>query len=391
MTVQPPEHHQYPQPRPLPHPPEHRGRTSPRTPRHGHPRRPVQTLICTVLGLSLIAIGVALIVHVHDYKQHAKTEAARLARTVAAPTPTSTREIRCTAPQPSRPTPAGTARAVLTIPAIGLTAPILAGTSDTALDVGVGHLDTSRWPNQGGTGVLEAHNVTFFTHLPNLHPGDPVTITSRCRSWTYTVTNGRTVHSGTPIPNLPAPTLVLVTCWPTNALYYTNTRYVVTASLAHASNAAPTLPPAPKREHITAAIPKALAARNLDANSNGIYLGTLTNHNTDTAGKPATVVVFQQGNQAHRILVAARIAATEHRRDWWHTLAPHVPWKQAHLLTGGTWTGSLDTVINTRAGRTGGGVMTGHLTTGHGNRTVTVTVAVTHRGKLVIRGIVLRG
>ena len=331
------------------------------------------SLVAPALGLLLIASGAAILASIHRYEQHAANAAAQLVKPVQAPAPMRGPEKTCTAPAPSRPTRPGVARAVLTIPAIGLTAPVLAGTGGPVLDVGVGHLDGSRWPDEGGTDVLEAHNVTFFTHLPSLNGGDLITITSRCRSWTYRVQSGVTVAAGTPVPDLAAPTLVLVTCSPTDALYYTDKRYVVTASLVGAANAAPTLPPAPVEHAVEARIPKALAARDLEANANGIYLGRLTAHDRY---QKYSVGVLGQAEQAEHLLVAARIAAQENRHDWWHVLAPEVPWRSARLLAYGDWTGALDISFDVLHGHLTDGHLTGHLDGRNGTRTIVLALNV---------------
>jgi sortase (surface protein transpeptidase) len=78
--------------------------------------------------------------------------------------------------------------------------------------------------------VLEAHDVTFFANIPRLRAGDTITITAPCRSWTYTV-GGAAVQAEYPVANQPEPTLVLITCYPGDALFRTNQRYVLTASL----------------------------------------------------------------------------------------------------------------------------------------------------------------
>jgi LPXTG-site transpeptidase (sortase) family protein len=331
------------------------------------------SLVAPLLGLLLIVTGTAILTTIHRYKQHAVSAAAQLVKPVEAPAPARGPEKACTARPPSKPTKPGVARAVLTIPAIGLTAPVLEGTDGPALDVGVGHLNGSRWPDEGGTEVLEAHNVTFFTHLPSLNRGDLITITSRCRSWTYRVQSGVTVAAGAPVPNLAAPTLVLVTCSPTNALYYTNKRYVVTAPLVRAANAAPTLPPAPVEHAVQASIPNALTARELGPNANGIYLGKLTAHDPY---QKYSVGVLGQAEQAEHLLVAARIAAQENRRDWWRVLAPEVPWPSALLLAYGSWTGALDISLDVPHGVLTGGQLTGHLTGRNGTRAITVALNV---------------
>ena len=344
-------------------------------------------LVRLVAGVLLMATGGALLVSMHSYRRHAFATARVLEGPVAAPAPTRGPRHGCTAPPPSAATPAGTARAVLSMPGIGVSAPVLAGTSDAVLDVGVGHLGTSRWPDQGGTDVLEAHNVTFFARLPRLRPGATVTLTARCRSWTYTVRSGRVVAEGTPVRDRAAPTLVLVTCWPTDALYFTDHRYVVTAALSAVRIAAPVLPGAAPPTAPTAALPPALAHQDLGPDRVGIPLGTL--HVSDPAAPrdDRGALAFAASGQAVRLLVAGELAARRDRAGWWRVLAPRLPWVRAAPLAGLTWAGRLDTVLAADHGRITGVTMSGPVVLRSGRGALLTVRMRVLGGRLLMSGV----
>src|SRR5579872_6517349 len=57
---------------------------------------------------------------------------------------------------------------VISIPKLGVQAPVLQGTDDAELNVGVGHDPNAVWPGARGNSVLEAHDVSFFQNLPSL-------------------------------------------------------------------------------------------------------------------------------------------------------------------------------------------------------------------------------
>ncbi|HVT68947.1 MAG TPA: class D sortase [Trebonia sp.] len=148
-------------------------------------------------------------------------------------------------PAPGGAGPAG----LLEAPALSMVAPVLQGTGDAVLNDAVGHDPASVWPGQPGTSVLSAHDVTWFSRIGRLRPGDTVRYVTPCWTYTYTVTSHAVVKAGSPVYSTGAARLVLDTCYPLDALYLTSTRYLVYASLA---SAAPT--------HAAAAVP-AIARR----------------------------------------------------------------------------------------------------------------------------------
>ncbi len=135
-----------------------------------------------------------------------------------------------TAPCVQSPPQVGQLAGTLTIPAIGLTAPVEEGTDDAELNVAAGHAPASVWPGAAGSSVFLAHDVSYFVHLNSLKPGDLIYYQDQCSTVAYQVTGQNVVNAGDPVYNSTTPTMVLDTCWPTNALFYTSQRLLVSAA-----------------------------------------------------------------------------------------------------------------------------------------------------------------
>ncbi len=122
---------------------------------------------------------------------------------------------------------------VLRIPAVAVVAPVLEGTSGAVLAVSVGHDLSSPWPGEHGISILEAHDVGYFASNQLLRSGDVVTYTRACETYVYRVVGHYVLHPGQTITS-PGPSgLVLDSCWPTNALWFTPDRLIVTAVLTN--------------------------------------------------------------------------------------------------------------------------------------------------------------
>lgn len=287
------------------------------------------------LGLVLVALSGSVLGWQWWYRHHAAATAQALvtkqelrdAQAVSLPSgrriATSTASKPCVAPALSSPAAVGDVRMILMAPSIDLTAPVLAGDSSSQLAVGVGHLPTSSWPDQGGTTVLEAHDVTFFANIDRLHSGETIVLTAPCRQWRYVVTGGQVLRAGTPVSITPQPTLVLVTCWPTNALYFTNQRYVLRARLTSsvgtgaAASPVPILATAP-----TAVLPTGLSAGWADPSRLGVPEGTLTVTGNPSPDASASPQVLAAANSALTVFDVGLLAAENASPAWWQTEAP---------------------------------------------------------------------
>jgi sortase A len=224
---------------------------------------------------------------------------------------------------------------LLEAPVLGLVAPVVEGTGDAVLDDAVGHDPESAWPGGQGTSVLSAHDVTWFSHIGQLKPGDEIRYVTPCRTATYKVTSHAIVKAGTPVYDTGAARLVLDTCYPLNALYITATRYLLYATLVgtaptHALTVAPQSwrPPA-------VPAPAALAAQGLSLADNSAPLGTLR-----LTGSPAPA--WAQSSAPLDFQAAALAAyfgivrsAAQEKSTWWADLAPAVPVAAAKTLWGG--------------------------------------------------------
>jgi len=174
------------------------------------------------VGSALITSEKRAIARADHYRQPPAKAASSTPTTTAAPQPRPT-VVSCKAPSGTR------AVGLLEIPRIGLTAPIVQGDSEAHLAVAVGHDPGSDWPGGGGTVVLDGHDVTWFHHLPELRSGSTIKVVEPCATWTYRVTGAKVVVAGTPVKQRPG-LLVLVTCYPLDALFFTDHRYVLTAT-----------------------------------------------------------------------------------------------------------------------------------------------------------------
>ncbi|WP_439816273.1 class GN sortase [Zavarzinia sp. CC-PAN008] len=123
----------------------------------------------------------------------------------------------------------------LSVPRLGESAIVLAGSSGQALAFGPALVEGSAKPGDPGTAVLAAHRDTHFAFLRHVAVGDLVDVTRGDGGRaTFRVTGTRIVRwdasglvgSGGP------PRLVLATCWPFDSLVQGPYRYVVEAEQA---------------------------------------------------------------------------------------------------------------------------------------------------------------
>lgn len=212
---------------------------------------------------------------------------------------------------------------VLDIPSIGLTAPVVNGVSTSVLDVAVGHDPATVWPGRAGESVLLAHDVSYFSGLSRLTTGASVIWRVGCSEMDFRVS--ATVVT-TPGAILPVPVsgsgLALITCWPTDALFWTSERFVVETTLVgvRVLSSRPTLRE-PALAHLKVPAPPALAAEGLALGQSGVVAGKLA-----ITGSPSSA--FQEGPQPLAIegaaledYAAAAKTAVAGNRAWWSTLA----------------------------------------------------------------------
>ncbi len=224
---------------------------------------------------------------------------------------------------------------LLEAPAIGLLAPVLQGTGDSVLGEAVGHDPASAWPGQVGTSVFSAHDVTWFSSIGKLKPGNEIRYVTPCRTYTYKVASHAVVTAGSPVYNARIARLVLDTCYPLDALFITSTRYLVYADLissapTHATAARPGSWPPP-----TVPAPSRLKAQGLDLAHNPAPLGRLhlTGSPSPAWSQSSAPLQFEAAALAEYFGITRSAAREE--RAWWAALAPWVPTSTAGALWGG--------------------------------------------------------
>ena len=279
---------------------------------------------------------------------------------------------------------------LLEAPALGMVAPVLQGTGDSVLSDAVGHDPASVWPGQAGTTVLSAHDVTWFSRIGRLKPGDGIRYVTPCRTYTYRVTSHAVVTAGSPVYGGKTARLVLDTCYPFDALFITSTRYLVytdliSAAPTHARAGRPGSWPAP-----AVPAPARLAAQGLDLAHNPAPLGTLR-----LTGSPARA--WRQSSAPLQFEAAALAeyfgivrSAAQEKRAWWADLAPSVPASATGPLWGGqlkSYTSWLVVTLRAAGTRPVSAELTATVTVsganGSGSYHLTVTETV-RAGKLLV-------
>lgn len=235
---------------------------------------------------------------------------------------------QCTGQQ-AMPTTDGVLAGVLQIPSLGVTAPVESGTSDAVLSVAVGHFDSTPWPGQSGTSALLAHDVSYFGRIDQLAPGDKIVYRSGCVAETFTVTSHQVVQDGAPIPPLSGSTLVLDTCWPTDALWYTPNRYLVEAvesgistgkTPTSATGATPSFPTS-----FASPAPAALQATGLTLTDNEEPMGAMTFGGSLSSAWQQSPAPLALEATALEDYFGGYHSAGADQQQWWAAIAPGVP------------------------------------------------------------------
>lgn len=216
-------------------------------------------------------------------------------------------------------------KGLLEIPKLSVTAPVEEGIGDAQLDVAVGHDPASVWPGAVGNSVLEAHDVTYFVGLSKLDIGDSVLFVAPCSTTVFQVTGHTIVNEGAPVYDTTTPTITLVTCWPTNALWFTPQRYLVTGRQVRQTSTggggqqyvATSKPP-------VVPVPADLASQGVTLATYSLPMGTFTLAGTPDAAWAQTtnpLLVEDAGVEAY---IAGVRSLSENHLDWWNTVAPDV-------------------------------------------------------------------
>jgi sortase A len=231
---------------------------------------------------------------------------------------------------------------ILTIPALDLHAPVEEGTDDQELDVAVGHDAQSVWPGIDGAAVFLAHDVSYFVHLNELQAGDLITYRTACSTVSFRVSGQQVVPAGSPVPDTDGPSLVLDTCWPPNALFFTPDRLLIRATEVGAATKGSNLDAGAQfvrtvasTDYATSA-PQALQAQGLTLQQNEAPMGTmnLVNASVAFAQSPSPLSLEAAALETY---FGGLHAAAQDQTGWWGAMAPGVPMPPAlagSLVTG---------------------------------------------------------
>jgi sortase A len=125
--------------------------------------------------------------------------------------------------------------AILRIPKVRLEVPVLAGTDDLTLNRGVGLIEGTNSPGEGGKIGIAGHRDGFFRVLKDVHRGDTIELETLDRIDRYRVDEIVIVspHDVSVLRPTEVPTLSLVTCYPFYFIGSAPQRYIVVASLVN--------------------------------------------------------------------------------------------------------------------------------------------------------------
>ena len=276
-----------------------------------------------VVGLVLLWGALGVLGYRMGWTSHLRRGESALLRHAAASGPSG---APCGAASPEPAVKTGQLAGVLTIPTLHVVAPVAQGTSDAVLDAAVGHAPSTPMPATPGTAVLLAHDVSYFSDIDALKPGDVLRYSWGCSTAAFRVTGHRVVHAGDPVPAEPGDGLVLDTCWPTDALWYTPDRLLVEA-VRTAVGPAPvaTADHEPRwPSNYTTGAPPSLVAQGLDLAHNETPMGTLQlTGSPDRAWEQSPAPLAVQDAALAAYFGALRSLAQE-RADFWRALAPGV-------------------------------------------------------------------
>jgi sortase A len=126
---------------------------------------------------------------------------------------------------------------VLTVPRLGLHAPLFEGTDDATLDIGLGRIRGTAHPDEAGNLGIAGHRDGFFRPLKDIRAGDTIEVATSAQVSIYSVDRVEIVGPKDVRVLKPGAkrTLTLVTCYPFYFHGHAPKRYIVEASLIRTS------------------------------------------------------------------------------------------------------------------------------------------------------------
>ena len=121
--------------------------------------------------------------------------------------------------------------ALVEIPRLGVSSPVLSGDGSEALDVAVGHLPDTPAPWEGGNSAFAAHRDGLFRPLKDIRVGDDVRVRSAHGDFVYRVRQTKIVMPDDLSVLAPTTrdTLTLITCYPFYFVGHAPKRFIVQA------------------------------------------------------------------------------------------------------------------------------------------------------------------
>jgi sortase A len=186
--------------------------------------------------------------HHFQREQTAAFEAMLESKTVAPPVRAELpRDVRSVSPSVHRAAPAASVgdaatskgtigvgsgvMALVEIPRLKLSGPIMSGDDEATLDVAVGHLPDTPKPWEAGNSALAAHRDGLFRPLRNIRVGDDVRVRTEFGDFSYRVRETKIVMPDDVSVLAPTDghTLTLITCYPFNFIGHAPKRFIVHA------------------------------------------------------------------------------------------------------------------------------------------------------------------
>jgi len=285
-------------------------------------RSAVRRLLALGLGAALLVVGVLGVGYPLWWNHRATTGGAALL--AAADASVLTASSSCPTSPWSAAKPVN-APGILEVPSLGLVAPVLDGLGDNVLNVAVGHVTGAPWPGAPGEAMVEAHDVSYFAQLGHIRAGATVVWITRCERAEFKVLStavsapGAVVHA--PVNDAG---LALVTCYPTNALWWTPKRFVVSTELVSSKVGPQTLPRLQGALKLNVPVPPALAAQGLSLSQNQLVLGVMLFSGSPKANWIEGPAPLDVEADALTVFFGAEKAARARNAGWWRAVAPGV-------------------------------------------------------------------
>ena len=119
----------------------------------------------------------------------------------------------------------------LEIPRLGVSVPVVEGTSGKSLRRAVGHITGTEFPGMAGNVGIAGHRDTFFRPLRNIRRNDIITLNTAAGEYRYSVVSTRIVNPSEVdvLASGKNEILTLVTCYPFYMLGSAPDRFIVRA------------------------------------------------------------------------------------------------------------------------------------------------------------------